>query len=122
MSFFINWGQEWIKSQKDKAIDEQNFNAAKNSLSDADVDALGGAALSFQSMTPDEQSDLPIAAASLGLTGSQYYNLWTQTNTVVPNRNDDDVKKRSISFLGKDKRCKSLWKTSISRYTSRIIW
>ena len=103
MSFFINWGQEWIKSQKDKAIDEQNFNAAKNSLSDADVDALGGAALSFQSMTPDEQSDLPIAAASLGLTGSQYYNLWTQTNTVVPNRNDDDVKKRSISFWEKIK-------------------
>jgi hypothetical protein len=81
MGFYLRWGQEWLKSQEEKAIDQQALNTTKNSMSDAEIEILGKKSLDFQSMNPNEDSNLPIAAASMGLSSKEYYNLWTQTNT-----------------------------------------
>lgn len=44
-------------------------------------------------MNPNEDSDLPYAAASMGLSGIDYYNLWKDTETVVPDPKEEFVKK-----------------------------
>ena len=84
MSFYLKWGQEWLKSQEQNYIDQQSVEQAKSSMSDIEIEALGKKTLDFQSMNPNEDSDLPYAAASMGLSGIDYYNLWKDTETVVP--------------------------------------
>jgi hypothetical protein len=75
MNFYLRWGQEWLKSQEEKGIDQQALNTARNTMSDAELEILGKKTLDFQSMNPNEDSDLPIAAASMGLSAGEYYNL-----------------------------------------------
>jgi hypothetical protein len=98
MSFYLNWGQEWLKRQEEKTLDKQAVEQAKSSMSDIEIEALGKKTLDFQSMNPNEDSDLPYAAASMGLSSTDYYNLWKDTETVVPDPKEDFVKKRSTSF------------------------
>lgn len=98
MSFYLKWGQEWLKSQEQNYIDQQSVEQAKSSMSDIEIEALGKKTLDFQSMNPNEDSDLPYAAASMGLSGIDYYNLWKDTETVVPDPKEEFVKKRSTSF------------------------
>ena len=103
MGFYLRWGQEWLKSQEEKAIDQQALNTAKNSMSDAEIEILGKKSLDFQSMNPNEDSNLPIAAASMGLSAGEYYNLWTQTNTDLPDSKEEPNKKRTQSYWDRAK-------------------
>ena len=34
MSFYMNWGQEWLKSQKEHNLDKQAVEQAKSSMSE----------------------------------------------------------------------------------------
>ena len=103
MGFYLRWGQEWLKSQEEKAIDQQALNTTKNSMSDAEIEILGKKSLDFQSMNPNEDSNLPIAAASMGLSSKEYYNLWTQTNTDIPDIKEEPNKKRTQSYWDRAK-------------------
>lgn len=98
MSFYLRWGQEWLKGQEEKYLDQQAVEQAKSSMSDVEIEALGKKTLDFQSMNPNEDSDLPYAAASMGLSGTDYYNLWKDTETVVPDPKEDFVKKEVHLF------------------------
>ena len=103
MNFYINWSKDWNKAQQERIADQEAFDVAKNTMSDAEIETLGSQILNFQSMNPNEQSDLPYAAASMGLTGSQYYDLWKETETVIPNSNEDPNKKRHFGFWNRVK-------------------
>lgn len=41
MSFYLKWGQEWLKSQEQNYIDQQSVEQAKSSMSDIEIEALG---------------------------------------------------------------------------------
>ena len=103
MSFYLRWGQEWLKEQEQKTLEQQSVDAAKSAMSDAEIEILGKQTLAFQSMLPNESSDLPYAAASMGLTNVDVYNLWKDTKTEIPDPNEEPNKKRSNQFWARIK-------------------